>query len=125
MQDLKSTMEEAESSFKRRSRLLDEIDHRDENKSSLTKWSKLINEDENLIPVSAAATRAKQTKARLSDLESEMEELAERQAKRERRAAALRALINENIADSENIQEQAVLSKKVSIRERSEKHVTF
>ncbi|XP_076247827.1 uncharacterized protein LOC143187502 [Calliopsis andreniformis] len=125
MQDIKSTISEAGSSFKRRSKLFDEIDQIEETKPMLTKWSKLINEDENLMPVSSAATRAKQTKARLTDLESEMEELAERQAKRERRAAALRALINESTADTENIQEQSVVSKKVSLRERSEKHVTF
>ncbi|XP_076670241.1 uncharacterized protein LOC143369770 isoform X1 [Andrena cerasifolii] len=125
MQDMKSAIEEAESTFKRRSKLADEIDHISDSKSTLTKWSKLINDDENLLPVSAAATRAKQTKARLNDLESEMEELAERQAKRERRAAALRALINENATETENIQQQSILSKKVSVRERSEKHVAF
>ncbi|KAK1117634.1 hypothetical protein K0M31_015806 [Melipona bicolor] len=123
LQDIKSISEEAETTFKRRSRLFDEIDRLEENKPTLTKWSKLINEDDSLA--NAAATRAKQTKARLNDLESEMEEFAERQAKRERRAAALRALINENISDAENLQEQssAVVSKKVTIRERSEKHV--
>lgn len=123
LQDIKSISEEAETTFKRRSRLFDEIDRLEEGKPTLTKWSKLINEDDSLA--NAAATRAKQTKARLNDLESEMEELAERQAKRERRAAALRALINENISDTENLQEQqsAVVSKKVTIRERTEKHV--
>ncbi|XP_017752761.1 PREDICTED: uncharacterized protein LOC108545577 [Eufriesea mexicana] len=125
LQNVKSISEEAESTFKRRSKLSDEIDRLEETKPSLTKWSKLINDDEDSVLASAAATRAKQTKARLNDLESEMEELAERQAKRERRAAALRALINENIAESENLQEQSAVSKKVSIRERSEKHVAF
>ncbi|XP_054006940.1 uncharacterized protein LOC128891466 [Hylaeus anthracinus] len=129
MQDMRSTIEDAESAFsKRRSKLLDEIDNITETKPMLTKWSKLLNEDENLLPVSAAATRAKQTKARLNDLESEMEELSERQAKRERRAAALRALVNENIAHAvqdQNVQDQSIVSKKVSIRERSEKHVAF
>ncbi|CAK9821554.1 hypothetical protein ANTRET_LOCUS262 [Anthophora retusa] len=127
LQDVSSLIsKEAEASFKRRSKLFDEIDSMEETKPMLTKWSRLINEDDSLVPVSAAATRAKQTKARLNDLESEMEELAEKQAKRERRAAALRALINESSTDTENIQEQSVLSKKVSIRsERSEKHVPF
>ncbi|CAL7951024.1 unnamed protein product [Xylocopa violacea] len=120
-QEIKSISEGAEATFKRRSKLFDEIDRTEETKPMLTKWSKLINDDENLIP-SAAATRAKQTKARLDDLETEMEELAERQAKRERRAAALKALINENIADTENLQAQSLVSKKVSIRERTEKH---
>lgn len=127
LQDIKSTIEDAtESTFKRRSKLFDEIDSALETKPMLTKWSKIMNEDENLLSASsAAATRAKQTKARLNDLESEMEELSERQAKRERRAAALRALINENIANTENVQDQSIVSKKVSIRERTEKHVAF
>ncbi|XP_076749992.1 uncharacterized protein LOC143422899 [Xylocopa sonorina] len=119
-QEMKSISEGTEAMFKRRSKLFDEIDRMEE-KPILTKWSKLINDEENLIP-SAAATRAKQTKARLDDLETEMEELAERQAKRERRAAALKALINENMADTENLQAQSLLSKKISIRERTEKH---
>lgn len=123
LQDIKSISEEAETTFKRRSKLFDETDRLEESKPMLTKWSKLINEDESSLSANAAATRAMQTKARLNDLESEMEELAERQAKRERRAAALRALINENMSDTENLQEQSVLSKKVSIREHSEKHV--
>ena len=125
LQDIKSISEEAETTFKRRSKLFDETDRLEESKPMLTKWSKLINEDESSVSANAAATRAMQTKARLNDLESEMEELAERQAKRERRAAALRALINENMSDTENLQEQSVLSKKVSIREHSEKHVLW
>ncbi|XP_031367543.1 uncharacterized protein LOC102677806 isoform X1 [Apis dorsata] len=126
--DVKSIGEEAEATFKRRSKMFDEIADRssEDGRPLLAKWSKLMMDDnENSIAASAAAARAKQTKARLNDLESEMEELAERQAKRERRAAALRALINENIADTENVQEQSVVSKKVSIRERAEKHVAF
>lgn len=121
-QDIKSIGEEAEATFKRRSKLFDEIDRLEEGGPLVAKkWSRLMDENEN-----SAASRAKQTKARLNDLESEMEELAERQAKRERRAAGLRALINENIADTkENMQEQSVVSKKsVSIR-RAEKHVAF
>lgn len=123
LRDVKSIGgEEAETrTFKRRSKLFDEEDRSEESRPVLAKWSKLMDESED----SGAATRARQTKARLSDLESEMEELAERQAKRERRAAALRALINENTADTESLREQSVVSKKVSIRERAEKHVAF
>ncbi|RLU21781.1 hypothetical protein DMN91_006157 [Ooceraea biroi] len=122
----RAAIEDVESGFKRRSRLFDEIERADEGKPAFARWSKLINEDEDLAQTSAAASRAKQTKARLQDLESEMEELAERQAKRERRAAALRALVNENAAasDADIVQQQAV-SKKVRSSERVEKHVSF
>ncbi|KAG7208558.1 hypothetical protein KM043_014774 [Ampulex compressa] len=124
MQTARSAIEEAESSFKRRSKLFDEIDRMDEGKPSLARWSKLVNEDDDLVTTSSAATRAKQTKARLNDLETEMEEMAERQAKRERRAAALRALVNESTMDDS--QQAVVSSKKVSVRnERTEKHVAF
>lgn len=124
--EMRSAIEDAEANFKRRSKILDDIDLAADAKPVLLKWSKLNNEEDSLA--SAAATRAKQTKARLNDLESEMEELSERQAKRERRAAALRAMINETAAENESLQEQqssSILSKKVSIRERSEKHVAF
>ncbi|XP_033324459.1 uncharacterized protein LOC117219416 isoform X1 [Megalopta genalis] len=122
--EMKSAIEDAEANFKRRSKILEDVDLAVETKPALLKWSKLSNEDDTLA--SAAATRAKITKARLNDLESEMEELSERQAKRERRAAALRAMINETAAENESLQQQSsILSKKVAIRERSEKHVAF
>ncbi|XP_014479989.1 PREDICTED: uncharacterized protein LOC106747160 [Dinoponera quadriceps] len=124
----RTAIEEAEGGFKRRSRLFDELERADEGKSALIRWSKLINEDDDLLPTSAAASRAMQTKARLHDIESEMEELAERQAKRERRAAALRALVNESAAAADDLVQQSTVSKKVSMRsvqERAEKHVSF
>ncbi|XP_032685462.1 uncharacterized protein LOC116850840 isoform X2 [Odontomachus brunneus] len=127
----KTAIEEVESGFKRRSRLFDEMERADESKPAFSRWSKLINEDDELVPTSAAASRAMQTKARLHDLESEMEQLADRQAKRERRAAALRALVNESAAVADDVVQQSTISsKKVSMRsvqgtERAEKHVNF
>lgn len=126
----RTAIEDAESGFKRRSRLLDEFERVDDDKPASARWSKLMNEDDELMSTSAAASRAKQTKARLHDLESEMEELAERQAKRERRAAALRALVNESAAAADDVVQQSTISKKVSMRsvqgtERAEKHVSF
>lgn len=125
----KQAIEDVESTFKKRSKLFDEIDRADESKPMFSRWTKLINEDDDLVSASAAASRAKQTKARLHDLESEMEELAERKAKRERRAAALKALVNETAADTDIVQQSSSsqFSKKVSVRsaERAEKHVNF
>lgn len=123
----KQAIEDVESTFKKRSKLFDEIDRADEGKPMFARWTKLINEDDDLISASAAASRARQTKARLHDLESEMEELAERKAKRERRAAALKALVNETAADTADVVQQSTVSKKVSVRsaERAEKHVSF
>lgn len=125
----RAAVEEVDSGYKRRSRLFDDIEQVDEEKPAFARWSKLVNDEEESIPTSAAATRARQSKTRLQDLESEMEEIAARQAKRERRAAALRALVNESAAAADDIQ-QSTISKKVSMRsvqgtERAEKHVSF
>lgn len=87
-------------------------------KEGLTKWTALKDEDNTN---SAAAMRAKMSKARLSDLEDEMEQLAEKQAARERRVASLRALMAENAEDSEAMQ-----VKSARIVSRTEKKtVTF
>lgn len=85
-----------------------------EDDSSLTKWTALKGVDEE----SAAAQRAKVTRARLSDLEDEMSELSERSAAREKRAARLRALVADTDSD--------VSSTKITIRsEKEKKQVTF
>ena len=98
-------------------------------KSAMTRWSKLTGEDDMVGIGSGAAGRARQTKARLNDLECEMEEIAERQAQRERRSAALRALVSENASASADDQYQqqsssmSSSSKRISVR--AEKHVNF
>ncbi|KPJ06378.1 hypothetical protein RR48_14117 [Papilio machaon] len=85
--------------------------------NALTKWTALKNVDEE----SAAAQRAKATRARLTDLEDEMSELSERTAAREKRAARLRALV----ADSDS-SDTTVAASKITIRaEREKKQVTF
>lgn len=121
----KSAFEEAENTFKRRSKLLNDeaFDRMSEERSAMTRWSKLADEDHSTC--SAAAGRAKQTKARLNDLETEMEEMAERQAKRERRSAALRALVSESATSGseEHLQQSSISSKKLTVR--AEKHVNF
>lgn len=85
--------------------------------NSLTKWTALKNVDDE----TAAAQRAKATRARLTDLEDEMTELSERTAAREKRAARLRALV----ADTEST-DTTVAASKITIRaEREKKQVTF
>ncbi|XP_058797417.1 uncharacterized protein LOC131667765 [Phymastichus coffea] len=90
----------------------------------LAKWTKL---EAGLAPEdssSAAAGRARLSKARLDDLELEMEEMAEKQARRERRAAALRALISETSSAAD---ETLASASKLSLHrsEKTEKHVSF
>lgn len=92
------------------------IARRQNDEGSLTKWTALGKSDDE----SAAAQRAKVSRARLTDLEDEMNEINERNALREKRAARLRALV----ADSES--ETNVQSTKVTIRsEKEKKQVTF
>lgn len=62
-----------------------------EDREGMTRWSAL--EDGN------AAVRARQSRARLSDLEEETTLMQQRQAERDRRAAHLRSIIAENDAD--------------------------
>lgn len=82
----------------------------------LTKWTALSKSDDE----TAAAQRAKATRARLTDLEDEMNELSERTALREKRAARLRALVADNESET-NVQ-----STKITIRsEKEKKQVTF
>lgn len=83
----------------------------------LTKWTALNKSDDE----TAAVARAKATRARLSDLEDEMNELSEKSAAREKRAARLRALV----ADTET-SESSMSASKITIRaEREKKQVTF
>lgn len=104
----RALLENEERTEKRIARRLKEEDN------SLTKWTAIKNVDEE----SAAAQRAKASRARLTDLEDEMCELNERSAAREKRAARLRALVADSDAD--------VSATKVSIRaEREKKQVTF
>lgn len=104
----KALQENEERTEKRIARRLNE-------ENSLTKWTAL-NSDE-----SAAAQRAKVSRARLSDLEDEMSELNERTAAREKRAARLRALV----ADSD-FADSSVAASKITVRaEREKKTVTF
>ncbi|XP_033209275.1 uncharacterized protein LOC117168044 isoform X1 [Belonocnema kinseyi] len=122
----KSAMEDAESAFRRRPRFLAEEPDIPEERP--TRWSKLLDSSDNLEDISiAAANRAKRTKARLNDLETEMEESAERSAQRDRRVAALRALVNENAMTDDSLLASSL--SKTSMRsersERSEKHVSF
>lgn len=78
----------------------------------LTRWTKVAGSTPlglESASEAAAISRARQTRNRLQDLESEMEELAERSATRERRVGQLRSLVAESSERSE----------------RSEKKVSF
>lgn len=116
--DAKTSFDEADAAYKRRTKFLSDND--DERNAAMTRWTKFPDIEKNLS--SSAANRAKQTKVRLENLENEMEEMADRQAKRERRSAALRAFVNEHSSNGNDSLQEIITTKKVS---KSEKHVTF
>ncbi|CAG2062035.1 unnamed protein product, partial [Timema podura] len=69
--------------------------------NDLTKWSALrAVEGPDTELEGAAVARARKSRARLADLETEMDALTERGAARERRSANLRAMIQENQDDA-------------------------
>lgn len=79
----------------------------------LTRWTPLQRDEE-----SAAAVRARQSRAKINDIEEEMAALAEKQAARERRAARLKAFVAESAEETEAVN-NALQS--VSISARREK----
>lgn len=101
----------------------------DEGAPSLTKWSSL-NRRSQLDGVEpeefgAAAARARKTRSRLQDLDTEIEELAGRSAAREKRAEQLRALVKENEANAtESSLSSSRVVKKATVR-AEKKTVTF
>ncbi|XP_044731856.1 uncharacterized protein LOC123294779 isoform X2 [Chrysoperla carnea] len=85
------------------------------------RWTALRDEE-----TSGAAERAKQSRARLQDLEDEMEAISDRQAARERRGKQLRAILAECEDNNSNLSSQKSSLKSTRISARSEKKsVTF
>lgn len=69
---------------------------------NLTKWTALDDSAN-----SGASIRAKATKARLHDLESEMTERSEKQIAREKRSAQLKKFLVESEIDTSNVLNKA------------------
>lgn len=93
---------------------------------SLTKWTALggsrSDQQQDALEVSKSAARAKATKARLAELESDMFERSEKQQARENRSAQLRRFMAEsNIEQSSSVQQQSSSSSS----QRTEKRVNF
>lgn len=80
---------------------------------SLAKRSSLLANDRDEED-SLAKQRARQSKARLNEIEEEMTAIAEKQAARERRAARLRALVAETAEENDSA---AVQSVRISARQ--------
>ncbi|XP_057328410.1 uncharacterized protein LOC130669489 isoform X1 [Microplitis mediator] len=91
--------------------------------TSPIKWSKVstLESDSN----TNAAVRARQSKARLQDLENEIEEIAERQAKRERRAVALKTFVTDNTFINNKSMEQSEKKTTLNSSEKKDKYVNF
>jgi len=83
--------------------------------SDLTKWSKVNAEED-----SSATLRARQSRARLNELEDEMNAMAEKAQVRERRAARLRALVAETAVENEASEAIQSVAKRIGTRQRKE-----
>ncbi|VEN44549.1 unnamed protein product [Callosobruchus maculatus] len=69
---------------------------------------------------SAAAARARQTKARIGDIEEEMQAMQEKQAAREARVARLRALVAETEMESAELEKQQMRVDREQARKEKE-----
>ncbi|XP_014218122.1 uncharacterized protein LOC106646585 [Copidosoma floridanum] len=106
--------------LRRADQLLEEL------RQPTAKWTRLTGDEDGAGGSGAAADRARKSKARLSDLEHEMEEMAEKQARREKRAAALRALVSETAAMGDDVtSSMQSVHQQVHRSEKTEKHVSF
>lgn len=94
----------------------------DDEDDTFSKWtqikpaSKVLKDAEDSADELAAIARARKSRARLADIDAEMEELAERGVAREKRVAGLKALV----ADTEEAS-QVRVSKRVSVKSTTEK----
>jgi len=91
-----------------------------EDSPDLTKWTKVSPVVDAAFDDSAAVARARKTRDRLADLESEIEDVAERTARRDRRAAELRNFLAENTSAAQD----SAASVRVSMK-AEKKTVTF
>lgn len=104
-------------SIKRRSLRLAQDE--DSGSRELTKkWSSIKDEQTEKVE-SGASARALQSRARLNDLDDEMEAMAERQAMREKKAARLRALIAE-VAEENDIPPPVSMRRAVRVKDQEE-----
>lgn len=100
----------------------------DEDDKVMTKWTavrpgaKAMQEAEDFAEESSAAIRARKSRARLDDIDAELEDLAARGAARQKRITDLRALIDEESEGSSSLK----VSKRMSVKSTAEKkQVTF
>ncbi|XP_030765905.1 uncharacterized protein LOC115889941 [Sitophilus oryzae] len=90
----------------------------DADSDNLTKWSPVAEKSESAAG-SAAAFRARQSRARIDDIDEEMAALQEKQAARERRVARLKQLVAECDAETVDDSGNATLSVSERIERRS------
>jgi len=108
---------EEDVSIKRRSLRFSQEE--DTGSREVSRWSAIKDEAET---DTGAALRAKQSRARLNDLDDEMEAMAERQAEREKKAARLRALIAE-VAEENDVTPPVSVRRALRIKETQEEEV--
>ncbi|KAK4877751.1 hypothetical protein RN001_010257 [Aquatica leii] len=91
--------------------------HEASGSKDFAKWTAIKNEEDEKME--NATSRAKQSKSRMDELDEEMEGMAQRQALREKKAARLRALINE-VAEENDILPPVSARRALRLREHQE-----
>lgn len=91
-----NSLEEESASLRRRVQRASAASEEEAIKLPVQKWSAYTNPVEESMDELAAKSRARISRARLADIDNEMEEIAERGAARERRLANLRNLLSES-----------------------------
>lgn len=91
-----NALEEESASLRRRFQRAAASSDEEKGKLPIQKWSALKDSAEETFDEIAAKSRARISRARLADIENEMEELAEKSAARDRRLAGLRDLLSDS-----------------------------
>lgn len=91
-----SALDEESRTIRRRARRAAEMAEEEKIKLPVAKWTAMTDHPEDALDDFAAKSRARLSRARLADIDSEMEEISARGAQRERRLANLRDLLSES-----------------------------
>lgn len=105
--------------------------YEEEDDGVVTKWTavrpgaRALQEAEEVANEGGAMARARKSKARIQDIDAELEELAAKGAARQKRIQDLRSLMSEDDSSSTSATSSLKVSKRISVKSSSEKHVSF
>lgn len=99
----------------------------EEDDDSMTKWTvvnpaaKALKDAEDASNESSASARARKSRARLQDIDAELEELDRKSAARQKRIADLKVLMAENDSQDSSSASSVKVTKRITVKQSSEK----